>query len=307
MAVLPPKWRGPGPHPDRADRARHLQSPRAPPAPCSRRVASDGCVRRVQNGPALDRQSDSNRHREAINARGGRTATPRRRRVNPDVPPRGTNRARCASPRRALRDRSARARARRSRIRCHRVDPNEMAIHAAKERIPDSIADRLHFVSVPRDALPGLVAGTRFDAILCLDHALGRGPRSDDVAFLGRLATHVGPDGRLILDPLNRDFFASRPRPFAFHTIGSLEQHEFRSFEPATGVLRLEWKFYERVGQDLKHRTESSVELLLLTPQDLVAILRQSGWRMVGVWGGWQRQAVTADHRKLIVLATPAG
>jgi len=77
------------------------------------------------------------------------------------------------------------------------VDPNEMAIHAAKERIPDSIADRLHFVSVPRDALPGLVAGTRFDAILCLDHALGRGPRSDDVAFLGRLATHVGPDGRL--------------------------------------------------------------------------------------------------------------
>src|SRR2546428_3147134 len=187
------------------------------------------------------------------------------------------------------------------------VDPNERAIHEARGGIPDSIADRLHFVSVPRDALPGLVAGTRFDAILCLDHALGRGPRSDDVAFLGRLATHVGPDGRLILDPLNRDFFASRPRPFAFHTIGSLEQHEFRSFEPATGVLRLEWKFYERVGQDLKHRTESSVELLLLTPQDLVAILRQSGWRMVGVWGGWQRQAVTADHRKLIVLATPAG
>ncbi|HYT16940.1 MAG TPA: methyltransferase domain-containing protein [Thermoplasmata archaeon] len=187
------------------------------------------------------------------------------------------------------------------------VDPNEMAIHAAKERIPDSITDRLHFMAAPRDALPGLEAGARFDAILCLDHALGRGPTMDDVDFLGRLATHVGPAGRLLLDLLNRDFFASRPRPFAFHTIGSLEQHEFRSFEPATGVLRLEWKFYERVDQDLKHRTDSSVELFLLTPSDLTASLRQSGWRMVGVWGGWQRQAVTADHRKLIVLATPTG
>jgi SAM-dependent methyltransferase len=187
------------------------------------------------------------------------------------------------------------------------VDPNEMAINAAKVRIPDSITDRLHFISAPRDALPGLTAGARFDAILCLDHALGRGPLTDDVAFLVRLATHMGPDGRLILDLLNRDFFASRPRPFAFHTIGSLEQHEFRSFEPATGVLRLEWKFYERVGQDLKHRTDSSAELILLTPRDLATYLEQSGWRMVGVWGGWRREALTADHRKLIVLATPAG
>jgi SAM-dependent methyltransferase len=187
------------------------------------------------------------------------------------------------------------------------VDPNEMAVRAAKARVPHSAADRLHFIAAPRDALPGLAAGTRFDAILCLDHALGRRPMADEVAFLGRLASYVGPDGRLILDLLNRDFFASRPRPFAFHTIGSLEQHEFRSFEPATGVLRLEWKFYERVGQDLKHRTDSSTELILLTPRDLAASLGQSGWRMVGVWGGWRREPVTADNRKLIVLATPAG
>src|SRR5213594_3438091 len=161
--------------------------------------------------------------------------------------------------------------------------------------------------AVPRDAMPGLPAGTRFDAILCLDHALGRGSTADDVAFLRRLEAHARPGGKLILDFLNRDFFASRPRPFAFHTIGSLEQHEFRSFDPVTSALRLEWKFYERVGENLKHRTDSSAEVILLTPRDLAAILGQSGWRMVGVWGGWHREAVTADHRQLIVLATPAG
>ena len=187
------------------------------------------------------------------------------------------------------------------------VDPNEMGVEAARGRIPNAIADRLRFASVPREALPGVAEGTRFDAILCLDHAIGRGPAADDVALLGRLAAHVRPSGRLILDLLNRDFFASRQRPFTFHTIGSLEQHEFRTFEPATGVLRLEWKFYERVGEDLKHRTDSSAELILLTPRDLTASLGQSGWRVVGVWGGWRREPVSADHRKLIVLALPAG
>jgi len=88
--------------------------------------------------------------------------------------------------------------------------------------------------------------------------------------------------------------------------IGSFEQHEFRSFDPVTGVLRLEWKFYERIGEDLKHRTDSSAELTLLTPRDVAWNLGQSGWRIVGVWGGWRREAVTADHRKLTVLATPA-
>ena len=187
------------------------------------------------------------------------------------------------------------------------VDPNEVGIAAAKERIAGAIADRLHLASASRDTMPGLPAGTRFDAILCLDHALGRESTADDVTFLRRLTAHARPGGRLILDLLNRDFFASRRRPFAFHTIGSLEQHEFRSFDAATGVLRLEWKFYERVGEDLKHRTDSSAELVLLTPRDVGVTLGQSGWRMVGVWGGWRREAVTADHRKLIVLATPAG
>src|SRR2546428_843668 len=186
------------------------------------------------------------------------------------------------------------------------VDPNEMGIAAATERVPHAVVKRLHFASASRDSLPGLSAGARFDAILCLDHALGRGSAADDLAFLRRLAAHIRPEGRLVLDLLNRDFFASRQRPFAFHMIGSFEQHEFRSFDPVTGVLRLEWKFYERIGEDLKHRTDSSAELTLLTPRDVAWNLGQSGWRIVGVWGGWRREAVTADHRKLIVLATAA-
>src|SRR5256886_9878700 len=55
------------------------------------------------------------------------------------------------------------------------VDPNEMGIAAATERIPDAVANRLHFATAPRDSLPGLPAGGRVDAVLCLCHAPGRG------------------------------------------------------------------------------------------------------------------------------------
>jgi SAM-dependent methyltransferase len=187
------------------------------------------------------------------------------------------------------------------------VDPNEVGIAAAKRRVPPAIADRLTLTSAPRETLPGLPPDTTFDAVLCLDHALGRGPAADDTAFLRRLSNHVRPDGLLVLDLLNRDFFASRRRPFAFHTIGSMEQHEFRSFDPIAGVLRLDWKFYEHVGDDLKHRTDSFAELTLLTPRDLAMSFKESGWRLVGTWGGWRRETVNADHGKLIVLARPVG
>src|SRR5438094_7242980 len=73
------------------------------------------------------------------------------------------------------------------------VDPNEIGIAAAKERIAGAIADRLHFASASRDTLPGLPTGARFDAILCLDHALGRGSTADDATFLRHLNAHARP------------------------------------------------------------------------------------------------------------------
>ncbi len=186
------------------------------------------------------------------------------------------------------------------------VDPNEVGIAGAKARVPTAAGDRLTLAAAPRETLPGRPPEEAFDAVLCLDHALGRGPAADDVAFLTRLAPHVREGGCLILDLLHRDFFAARKRPFSFHTIGNVEQHEFRSFDPVTGVLRLERRFYERVREDLKHRTDSSLDLTLLTPRDLAALLEQARWRISGVWGGWSREPIGADRRKLIILARPA-
>src|SRR5712691_4431887 len=48
------------------------------------------------------------------------------------------------------------------------VDPNEMGIAAATERFPDAVVKRLRFPAATGVPLPGVAAGARFDAILCL-------------------------------------------------------------------------------------------------------------------------------------------
>ena len=96
------------------------------------------------------------------------------------------------------------------------------------------------------------------------------------------------------------------PRPFAYHVIGKVEQHEFRAFDATTGVLTLTWKFYEREGEDLRFRGSSDARLKLLTPSEAVALLSGSGWDVTGVYGGWGKESVSSDRRKLVLVARPA-
>ena len=183
------------------------------------------------------------------------------------------------------------------------VDPNEVGIGAARQRIPREAQVLLTFAAAPREALPGLPAQEQFDAILCLDHALTRGSVDEDVAFLSRIARHMKAEGRLILDFLNRDFFASRPRPFAFHVLGRVEQHEFRRFDPVSGTLHFEWKFYERTGDDLRYRTSSSAALRLIPPDAVTDLLCRAGFRVLSVYGGWDRTPMREDRRKFQIVA----
>ncbi len=186
------------------------------------------------------------------------------------------------------------------------VDPNDVGVEAAKARVPPNLRPSLRFGTAPLERLPDLGEDERFDAILCLDHALGRGDASAEGAMLARLRPHLAPGGRLIVDLLHRDFFALRPRPFSFHVIGSIEQHEFRSFDPRTGILDLTWKFYEREGEDLKHRADASTTMRLLTPHQAESLLESAGWHVAALYGGWGREAVSAERRKLVLVARPA-
>ena len=193
-----------------------------------------------------------------------------------------------------------------SGFRVTAVDVNPVAIAALERRVPKGLKARLQCRRATRETMPALAPDERFDAILALDHAIGRGPRNEDVAFLARLRGHVSDRGVLLMDLLHRDFFAARPRPFAYHVIGDVEQHEFRVFDPVSGVLDLTWKFYRREGQDLRFQGTSSARLRLLSPSDATSLLEAAGWTVTAWYGGWGKEPISADRRKLVVAARPA-
>ncbi len=186
------------------------------------------------------------------------------------------------------------------------VDPNEVAIGALGKRVGKRLADRLEYRSVPATELPGPPTAEPFDAILCLDHALCRDPPADDAALLKRLRDALAPGGLLLADFLNRDFFAARPRPFAYHVIGGIEQHEFRRFDAASGILELTWRFYQRSGEDLRFRGTSGVRLRLVSPHEATSLLASAGWTVEAVHGGWGREPLSPDRRKILLVARPA-
>ena len=155
--------------------------------------------------------------------------------------------------------------------------------------------------------MPGLAPSERFGAILCLDHAIGLQPRERESVFLRRMRGALSDGGLLLVGILHRDFFAVRSRPFSYHVVGNVEQHEFRSYDPVSGILNLVWKFYERDGEDLRFRGTSSRRLTLLAPDEAKALLEAGGWRVEAVYGGWNREAVSADRREVLLVArTPA-
>ena len=185
------------------------------------------------------------------------------------------------------------------------VDANAVEIEAARSRVPVPLRNRLRYETVARAEWPGSAAPERFGAVLCLDHAVFRESNGSDVSFLRRLRDRLAPEGVLVLELLHRDFFATRARSFAFHVLGSMEQHEFRDYDPIADELTLRWTIYERVGEDLRYRMETRESYRLPTPPEVQACLAEADLRTDRVVGGWGDEPITADRRKVLFLARP--
>lgn len=57
------------------------------------------------------------------------------------------------------------------------------------------------------------------------------------------------------------------------------------------------WLLGEEQARDLE---------AILAPHEARALLESAGWSVTGVFGGWEREPVAAERRKLIFVARPA-
>lgn len=147
-----------------------------------------------------------------------------------------------------------------------------------------------------------------FNSLLCLRS------QDDALAFLENAARHLEPGGLL-----NIEVSAFRPEELSVSPGGPAVQHDFTRDLPDGGTLQrfsvsyydaaqqlLSMRlFYELYGPDGVMRERRSGELTIrpATRDELTLMLRQAGYTVEEVYGGFEGEPFTADSDHLVVLA----
>ena len=111
-----------------------------------------------------------------------------------------------------------------------------------------------------------------FNVVLNLWSSHGYYGEEEDVRMFSALRNRTTRNGLLVDDMVNRDYLIANPQAKTVDTVGDLELHDRRKFDPETSWHKSNWSFYMRSGRNLKleaklrihhrvyslHETESS-------------------------------------------------
>ncbi len=147
-----------------------------------------------------------------------------------------------------------------------------------------------------------------FNSFLCLPVL------EDALAFLRNAREHLEPGGLLGLEvsAFTPEELAEQPGgPSLRHDLsrempdgGRLDRYSLSRYDAATQLMgmRLFYDLYDASG-DLRDRREHDLEIRLTGRDELLLMLRLTGFRVETVYGGFDREPFTAGSDHLIVLA----
>jgi len=118
-----------------------------------------------------------------------------------------------------------------------------------------------------------------FNVILNLWSSHGYYGEEEDVRMFSALRNRATRNGLLLDDTVNRDYLATNPQAKTVDTVGELELHERRKFDPETSSNESIWSFYMRSGRELKLKAKVRIHHRVYSPHELRALLERAGWR----------------------------
>lgn len=147
--------------------------------------------------------------------------------------------------------------------------------------------------------------GRSFDAAINMWQSLGYWSEETDVSILRQFHDLATDDGLLVVDVLNRDNIVKYMTNFGLtrHDDGT-EQHEVRRLNYETSQLQLVWDFYNRTGNDLKHRSTMKVQFRVYSLHELRDLLQKAGWRPVEEFGSFTLDSVSPERKRLITVSS---
>jgi ubiquinone/menaquinone biosynthesis C-methylase UbiE len=140
-----------------------------------------------------------------------------------------------------------------------------------------------------------------FDLVINLFSSLGYLGDEQDTRALAELRRVLRPEGRLVLETMQRDALVRNFTEQDWHLLGEgkllLEQ---RTFDPASGVAQMTQTLVPTAGS----RESRTVSLRVYTATELLAMLDRAGFSEARCHGGLDGEAFATDTR-LVIVARP--
>jgi len=152
-----------------------------------------------------------------------------------------------------------------------------------------------------------LLEGRPFDAAINMWQSLGYWDDETDRSILRQFHGLTTAKGLLIVDVLNRDNLVKYLTPFGLTRFDDgTEQHEHRRLNFETSQLELVWEFYNRQGEDLKHKSTAKVRFRVYSLHELRGLLASAGWQPLEEVGSFALDPVSPERKRLIVVSSKA-
>lgn len=169
------------------------------------------------------------------------------------------------------------------------------------------LADRLELKVGDLRKVGEAFKGRTFDAAINMWQSLGYWDEETDLSILKQLHGLTTEKGLLVIDVLNRDNLVKYMTSFGLTRFDDgTEQHEMRRLNFETSQLELVWEFYQREGEDLKHKSAAKVRFRVYSLHELRDLLRRGEWNPLEEVGSFALEPVSAEKKRIIAVASKA-
>jgi SAM-dependent methyltransferase len=140
-----------------------------------------------------------------------------------------------------------------------------------------------------------------FDAALLMWTSFGYfEDEKDDLKGLRSIARALRPNGKFIVDVINRDWLIKNFQPHSWLELKDGFMLERREFDSATSRMKSEWLFVHK-GENKVERKQITLRVYSL--HELMDVIDRAGMEPVAVFGDRENVMPAPDHRMLEVMA----
>lgn len=186
------------------------------------------------------------------------------------------------------------------------VDLSPYFVRLAKNKARQfGVASKTSFSVGRMKDVDSLFPPETFDVIVNIFTSIGYGNENDDLAFFKGLRQVVKMSGLFVIGRLaSRDFLLTHFSGNLWEETDRLVVLHKNELDINHSRMKSRWKFYEKQKGSLRYAAESSLDLRLYAPHELVVLLEKAGWKVSAIYDSLTyRRPYSPDNPGITLVA----